>query len=75
MLKIIKGEKKIQILDNGIFISEIPNDFKIKKSNYPMYSSIVENLDFIPPIFGITALGNSHGFDACDSTSGFILWV
>lgn len=30
---------------------------------------------FIPPQFGITTLGNSHGFDAAGSTSGFIVWV
>lgn len=26
-------------------------------------------------MFGITAIGASHGFDRCESTSGFILWI
>jgi len=31
--------------------------------------------NFKPPIFGLTVLGNSHGFDAKGSTSGYVLWV
>jgi CRP-like cAMP-binding protein/phosphoribosyl 1,2-cyclic phosphodiesterase len=30
---------------------------------------------FIIPQFGVTVLGNSHGFDAEGSTSGFVVWV
>lgn len=30
---------------------------------------------FNPPLFGVTCLGPSHGFDPKDNTSGFILWV
>ncbi|PRP86006.1 putative transcriptional regulator, Crp/Fnr family protein [Planoprotostelium fungivorum] len=30
---------------------------------------------FEPPVFGITILGNSSGFDPSHSTSGFILWI
>ncbi|HOJ64870.1 MAG TPA: cyclic nucleotide-binding domain-containing protein [Spirochaetota bacterium] len=30
---------------------------------------------FIPPIFGITTLGSSHGFDPKGKTSGFIFWI
>lgn len=30
---------------------------------------------FIIPKFGLTVLGNSHGFDKNGSTSGFVLWV
>ena len=35
----------------------------------------LKNLYFTPPEFGVTALGNSHGFDSEDSTSGFIIWI
>jgi len=28
-----------------------------------------------PPVFGVTVLGSSHGFDATGSTSGFVLWI
>ena len=30
---------------------------------------------FLPPTFGITTLGSSHGFDPKGKTSGFIFWV
>ena len=30
---------------------------------------------FHPPTFGITTLGNSHGFDKTGSTSGYVLWI
>ena len=28
-----------------------------------------------PPLFGVTCLGPSHGFDPMDNTSGFIIWL
>lgn len=30
---------------------------------------------FHPPSFGVTVLGNSHGFDAKGSVSGYVLWI
>jgi CRP-like cAMP-binding protein len=30
---------------------------------------------YIPPLFGITCLGPSHGFDPKENTSGYILWI
>ena len=30
---------------------------------------------FYPPSFGLTTLGNSHGFDKNGSVSGYVLWV
>jgi len=30
---------------------------------------------FDPPLFGITCLGPSHGFDPNENTSGFIIWI
>lgn len=32
-------------------------------------------LGFTPPHFGVTILGNSHGFDCKGSTSGYIMWI
>ena len=32
-------------------------------------------LSFKPPVFGVTVLGNSHGFDPKGFTSGYIIWV
>jgi CRP-like cAMP-binding protein/glyoxylase-like metal-dependent hydrolase (beta-lactamase superfamily II) len=30
---------------------------------------------FVPPAFGVTVLGSSHGFDPSGKTTGFVLWV
>lgn len=30
---------------------------------------------FTPPLFGVTVLGSSHGFDPKGSTSGYVLWI
>ena len=30
---------------------------------------------FVPPLFGVTVIGSSHGFDPTASTTGFILWM
>jgi len=30
---------------------------------------------FHPPSFGVTVLGNSHGFDSSGSVSGYVLWI
>jgi glyoxylase-like metal-dependent hydrolase (beta-lactamase superfamily II) len=30
---------------------------------------------FCPPSFGVTVLGNSHGFDPSGSVSGYVLWI
>jgi hypothetical protein len=40
-------------------------------------SESIENSNkvFLPPIFGITTLGSSHGFDPKGKTSGFIFWI
>lgn len=43
------------------------NDLKIPKSINPP--------TFHPPSFGVTVLGNSHGFDKTGSVSGYVLWI
>ena len=30
---------------------------------------------FVPPLFGVTILGNSHGFDPKGTTTGFVVWM
>lgn len=35
----------------------------------------IESDVFVPPDFGVTILGSSHGFDPKGKTTGFILWL
>lgn len=37
--------------------------------------SFQHKIKFIPPNFGVTVLGSSHGFDPKGSTSGYIVWI
>lgn len=38
-------------------------------------SSVAAVADFEPPLFGLTVLGASHGFDPKEGTSGYVLWI
>ena len=40
-----------------------------------IYKVAFSHLLSTPPSFGVTVLGNSHGFDRDGSTSGCVLWV
>lgn len=44
-----------------------------KSQNEP--SSLPVRVPFHPPSFGVTILGNSHGFDKNGSTSGYVIWI
>lgn len=37
--------------------------------------SDIKPIHFSPPAFGVTVLGNSHGFDPKGCTSGYVIWV
>ncbi|ETL98233.1 hypothetical protein L917_04657 [Phytophthora nicotianae] len=42
----------------------------------PPANALTTHLDsFYPPAFGVTVLGNSHGFDPNGKTSGYVLWI
>lgn len=53
-------------------IADVPGDITYK----PTYD-IGERLPepYKPPLFGVTCLGPSHGFDPEQNTSGFIIWL
>lgn len=40
-----------------------------------MFPQVSAPPTFHPPSFGVTVLGNSHGFDASGSVSGYVLWI
>lgn len=53
-------------------ITDVPG-----KMEYKSLYNIGERLrePFVPPLFGVTCLGPSHGFDPDENTSGFIIWL
>jgi hypothetical protein len=40
-----------------------------------IFNEDISNVNFNPPLFGITVLGASHGFDPKGSVSGYIIWI
>lgn len=58
-------------------VARITDDVKLNQHSFFVCETLSqEDIDlFEPPIFGLTVLGNSHGFDMCGSTTGFIIWI
>jgi len=40
-----------------------------------VFNEDISDFNFNPPIFGVTVLGASHGFDPKGSVSGYIIWI
>lgn len=40
-----------------------------------VFNEDINDVNFNPPIFGVTVLGASHGFDPKGSVSGYIIWI
>ncbi len=66
-----KNEETIIITD-GDFTKELNRNIEIKVIDA---EKIATDSMFVPPVFGITTLGSSHGFDPKGKTSGFIFWI
>lgn len=66
------GGQSILSDDNDI------GQIRLSDGSYNMIESpVIPNAppSFHPPSFGVTILGNSHGFDASGSVSGYVLWI
>ncbi len=61
----------IEVKDGNLAPLAIPNEVKLP----PLLEKDIVPLAFKPPLFGVTVLGSSHGFDPSGSTSGYVLWV
>ncbi|MBN1699380.1 MAG: cyclic nucleotide-binding domain-containing protein [Spirochaetales bacterium] len=60
------------VYDGKMKIAFVPRNFE-----YTPRFNIGQRLPepYSPPLFGITCLGPSHGFDPTENTSGFIIWL
>lgn len=67
-----KKDGSFDVSDGGKFLVNVPAKISFK-ALYDLGATLSE--PFIPPEFGITCLGPSHGFDPEQNTSGFILWI
>ncbi|TVQ19396.1 MAG: cAMP/cGMP-dependent 3',5'-cyclic-AMP/GMP phosphodiesterase [Spirochaetaceae bacterium] len=68
----VNADDDFDVIDGGAHIATVPG-----RMNYTPRFEVGRALPepFKPPRFGVTCLGPSHGFDAMDNTSGFIIWL
>ncbi len=71
-ITIEEGEEHFQVYEGEDFLAEVPRDIKYNPT-YDIGERLAEPFD--PPVFGVTCLGPSHGFDPTENTSGFIIWL
>ena len=64
------GDYKLFFKNN--FLAKIPGNIEYK-TTYLIGERLPE--PYLPPLFGVTCLGPSHGFDPEENTSGFIIWL
>ncbi|MBN1499663.1 MAG: cAMP/cGMP-dependent 3',5'-cyclic-AMP/GMP phosphodiesterase [Spirochaetes bacterium] len=71
-VKIENRNNRIIIYDNNEKVVDFPG-FIDYKGKFEIGERLAE--PYFPPLFGITCLGPSHGFDPKDNTSGFLIWI
>ena len=69
---VAESDGDFEVLENDKIIARVPGAVQ-----YTAMVDVGRTLPepFIPPRFGVTCLGPSHGFDPGDNTSGFIIWL
>ncbi len=71
---------QIHLNDKGVYhvhhgeseITQVPSKIEYVPT-YDIGKRLAE--PFIPPLFGVTCLGPSNGFDPTENSAGFILWL
>ena len=56
----------------GLFLNPC---IEIDQKKLDIYKESYKPIKFEPPVFGLTVLGCSHGFDPKGSNSGYIIWI
>jgi len=72
----LEGDGFVVELD-GTVVVRLPRDPPLPDEEPRPASRSVMAAPFVPPRFGITVLGRSHGFDPdpAERTTGFVLWI
>jgi phosphoribosyl 1,2-cyclic phosphodiesterase/CRP-like cAMP-binding protein len=74
-VEIYETQKEWIVYDKGHEIARV--EFWLASTVPPRFplAMVLPTKTFVPPTLGVTVLGSSHGFDAKQSTSGFVLWM
>jgi CRP-like cAMP-binding protein len=79
-IRVVQRNHLLQVYEDGVLggIMETNASDRIS-ANHPggneKADEPVSLVPFEPPVFGITFIGTSHGFDAKGRTTGFIIWL
>ncbi|MFH0900549.1 MAG: cAMP/cGMP-dependent 3',5'-cyclic-AMP/GMP phosphodiesterase, partial [Pseudomonadota bacterium] len=69
------GSDVWQVFDQGRLVAEVDGRDESMVVQPATGVSASGNRAFVPPVFGVTVLGSSHGFDPAGKTTGFVLWA
>lgn len=73
-IEILRADDKYYVFDSaGREIAALEERVRIPPT--PIPDPNVDGPVFKPPLFGVTVLGSSHGFDPKGKTSGYVLWI
>jgi phosphoribosyl 1,2-cyclic phosphodiesterase len=67
-----RGETLV-LLDDGLEVAAVDAHVRLPPRDATLDD--VSPPSFLPPQFGVTVLGASHGFDPSGKTTGFLLWM
>lgn len=71
VVRITKHGSTYRVTQDDEVLAEVADEVELPRPTVEALGSEV----FKPPLFGVTVLGASHGFDPTGSTSGYVLWV
>lgn len=69
-----RGEE-YRIHEGGEELVRIASSLDLPDRETTASVAMISEEQFVPPAFGITVLGSSHGFDPRGKTTGFVLWI
>eukprot|EP00163_Fabomonas_tropica_P030547 TRINITY_DN6962_c0_g1_i1.p1 TRINITY_DN6962_c0_g1~~TRINITY_DN6962_c0_g1_i1.p1 ORF type:complete len:741 (-),score=155.70 TRINITY_DN6962_c0_g1_i1:8-2230(-) len=71
---VVQSTDTYVVIEKGEEIARIPMKVDLRLPDF-VDSNDVFGAVFSPPLFGVTMLGSSHGFDPDGSTTGMVVWV
>lgn len=74
---VIREEKGLEFvfIEEGLEVARVSNAVLLPTKVTTTLDTHETKEVFVPPNFGVTVLGNSHGFDPSQSTSGYVVWI
>lgn len=73
-IDVVLRDDAFVVRDRGRDVAAVGATLRLP-SREPLAESDAGPMSFVPPSFGVTVLGASHGFDPSGKTTGFLLWM